>query len=173
MKKYISLIAILIIMSFVLIACSDNNEQNKIDDNSEDSHTEDKKNSDSTLSGYSSEEIGYARVWLQLGENQDIDELYAEKISAGEALNRDDETSIDYPKDVFHLSGTRLVDGVVTYSSNGDGTINVYDVPKRWDGKNLASEDVYKKIIDNTEHVSIDPDDDKKVEKLIKKLEIN
>lgn len=36
--------AILFIMSFVLIACSDSNEQNKIDDNSEDSHTEDKQN---------------------------------------------------------------------------------------------------------------------------------
>ncbi|MGG3798440.1 hypothetical protein [Metabacillus fastidiosus] len=44
MKKYISLIAILFIMSFVLIACSDNKEQNKIDDSSEDSHTEDKQN---------------------------------------------------------------------------------------------------------------------------------
>ncbi len=31
-------------MSFVLIACSDNNEQNKIDASFEGSHTEDKQN---------------------------------------------------------------------------------------------------------------------------------
>lgn len=128
---------------------------------------------DSILSAYSSEEIEYARVWLQLGENQEINQLYAEQIAAGEPLHPDDETSVDYPEDVVQLSGTRLVDGTITYSSNGDGTVNVYDVPKRWDGVNPAGEDVYKKIIANTEQVSIDPGDDEEVKALIKKLEMN
>lgn len=220
MKKYISLIAILFTMSFILSACGNGNVQNEISDNREDNHTEDKQNSadehndesekenvadatvdsgesetdnnksdekssyddedevnnhsedkeSSVLSEYSVEEIEYARVWLHLGKNQDIDELYAEQLPAGEPLNSDDGTSLDYPEDVVQLSGTRLVDGAVTYSSNGDGTINVYNVPKRWDGKNPAGEDVYMKIIDHTEQVSIDPGQNEKVEELIKKL---
>lgn len=125
------------------------------------------------LSQYSVEEIEYARVWLQLGENQDIDELYVEYISKGIPLNPDDETSINYPEDVVQLSGTRLVDGVITYSGNGDGTINVYNVPKRWDGKNPAGEDVYKKIIEDIEQESIDTGDEDEVKELIKILNIN
>ena len=215
MKKYISLTAILLTMTFFLIACSENNKTNKSDDNTENSQTEDKKrnadknsdtdakgiendrkesdeisssndntlnsieqskdkeNIDSKLSRYSSEEIEYARVWLQLGENQEIDKLYAEKISSGMPMNPDDETSMNYPKNVVQLSGIRLVDGVVTYSSNADGTIHVYKVPKRWDGKNPAGEDVYKKIIDHAKQVTIDSGDDQKVEEFIKILQIN
>ncbi len=125
------------------------------------------------LSDYSSDEIEFARVWLQLGANQAIEKLYAKHISAGEPLNPDDETSTDYPENVVQLSGARLVDGVVTYSSNGNGTINVYNVPKRWDGKNPAGEDTYKKMTENTKKVSIAPGDDEKVEELIKILEID
>ncbi|RSL31790.1 hypothetical protein D7Z54_19350 [Salibacterium salarium] len=125
------------------------------------------------LSEYSSNEIEYARVWLELGPNQDIDELYVRHISAGEPLHPDDETSANYPEDVVQLSGPRLVDGSVTYSSNGDGTINVYNVPLRWDGKNPAGEDFYKDIIENTKTASIDPGDDQKVIKLIKLLNID
>lgn len=125
------------------------------------------------LSKYSSEEIEYARVWMALGENQDLDQLYAERIPAGVPLNVADETSLEYPEDVVQLSGTRLIDGVVTYSSNGDGTVNVYHVPKRWDGKNPAGEEVYQQIIDDTDQESIDPGQDEAVEELIKKLEIN
>lgn len=69
------------------------------------------------------------------GYNLAIDELKVEHISKGTPLNPDDETSIDYPEDVIQLSGTRLVDGVITYSGNGNGTVNIYNVPKRWDDK--------------------------------------
>ncbi|API92415.1 hypothetical protein KM914_11270 [Virgibacillus pantothenticus] len=64
----------------------------------------------------------YARVWLQLGEIKDVDELNVRHIPAGTPLNPDDETSVNYPEDVIQLAGSRLVDGSVTYSSNGDGT---------------------------------------------------
>lgn len=125
------------------------------------------------LAKYTSEEIEYARVWLQLGENQDISELNVERIPAGELLNPDDKTSANYPEDVIQLAGSRLVDGSVTYSSNGDGTINQYNVPLRWDGKYPAGEDFYKDIIEDTKQVSIDPGDDKKVEELIKILHMD
>ncbi|MDN7227324.1 hypothetical protein QWY15_08480 [Planococcus sp. N064] len=122
------------------------------------------------LSEYTSEQIEYARVWLQLGPNQDIDGLYVERIPADTPLNPDDETSGVYPEDVIQLAGSRLVDGSVTYSGNGDGTINVYNVPLRWDGEYPAGEEFYTEIIDNTELVPIDVGKDEEVVRLIELL---
>ena len=132
----------------------------------------DKKDKE-TLSQYSSKQIEYARVWLQLGANQDIDGLYVQHIPAGTPLNPDDETSASYPEDVILLVGGRLVDGSVTYSGNGDGTINVYNVPSRWDGKYPAGEKFYIDIIENTKTVSVDTGDDEKIIALIKLLNVN
>ncbi len=101
-------------------------------DESESTHTYNIEEEDA-LSEYSSEEIEYARVWLQLGPNQEVDELNVRYIPAGEPINPDDDTSANYPEDVIQLAGSRLVDGAVTYSGNGDGTINVYNVPLRWE----------------------------------------
>ena len=122
------------------------------------------------LSEYTSEQIEYARVWLQLGPNQDIDGLYVERIPADTPLNPDDETSGVYPEDVIQLAGSRLVDGSVTYSGNGDGTINVYNVPLRWDGEYPVGEEFYTEIIDNTELVPIDVGEDEAVIRLIELL---
>lgn len=51
----------------------------------------------------------------------------------------------------------------VTYSSNGDGTINVYNVPLRWDGNYPAGEEFYIDIIDQTKSVYIDLENDEEV----------
>ncbi|MFB8425188.1 hypothetical protein ACFC4S_24520 [Priestia megaterium] len=131
----------------------------------------DKKNKDN-LGEYTSEQIEYARVWLQLGPNQAIDELNVQHIKAGTPLNPNDETSALYPEDVIQLSGSRLVDGVVTYSGNGNGTINVYNVPLRWDGSYPAGEKFYTDIIENTKLVSINTGEDEKIIKLIKLLNV-
>lgn len=126
------------------------------------------------LSNYSSEEIEYARVWLQLGViKEDVDELNVGHISAGTPLNLDDETSAGFPEEVIQLAGVRLVDGSVTYSGNGDGTINVYKVPLRWDGKYPAGEEFYNDIIENTESVYVDPNDDEKIITIIEKMNIH
>lgn len=126
-----------------------------------------------SLSKYSSNQIEYARVWLQLAPNQEIDELNVRHIPAGEKLNPDDETSASYPEDIIQLAGSRLVDGSVTYSGNGDGTINVYNIPLRWDGQYPAGKDFYEKIIQKTKLVHIDTGDDQKVIRLIKLLNIH
>ena len=123
------------------------------------------------LSEYSSEQIEYARVWRQLGPNQEIDGLYVQQIPEGTALNPDDDTSVAYPEGVIQLAGSRLVDGSVTYSGNGDGTINLYNVPLRWDGEYPAGEDFYNRIIENTEMVEIEPGDDEEVIRLIQLIE--
>ena len=126
------------------------------------------------LTKYSSEEIEYARVWLQLGViKEDVDELNVRHISAGTPLNPDDETSASFPRDVIQLAGSRLVDGSVTYNGNGDGTINVYNVPLRWDGEYPAGEEFYNDIIENTESVYVDPNDDEKIITIIKKMKIH
>ncbi|MFE7063562.1 hypothetical protein ACFVAD_15550 [Sutcliffiella sp. NPDC057660] len=120
------------------------------------------------LSQYSSKQIEYARIWLQLGPNQEIDELNIRQFPAGEPINPNDDTSAKYSEDVIQLAGSRLVDGSVTYSGNGDGTINVYNVPLRWDGKYPAGEKFYTDIIENTKLVYVNLGNDDKIVELIK-----
>ncbi|AUJ24313.1 hypothetical protein [Virgibacillus dokdonensis] len=136
---------------------------------SKDASSEDNAEKD-TLSNYSTEEIEYARIWLQLGSIKDVEELNIRHISAETPLNPDDETSASYPEDVIQLSGSRLVAGSVTYSSNGDGTINVYNIPLRWDGNYPVGEDFYKDLIKNTELVRVDKGEDNKISALINKM---
>lgn len=123
------------------------------------------------LAAYSPEKIEYARVWLQLGPNQELDELNVRHISAGEPINPNDGTSASYPEDVIQLAGSRLVDGSVTYSGNGDGTINIYNVPLRWDSAADLDQGVMRKetenIIKNTKKVYVNTGDDQKIKRLI------
>ncbi|WP_112181129.1 hypothetical protein [Paraliobacillus zengyii] len=123
------------------------------------------------LSSYSSEEIEYARVWLQLGMIKDVEGLYVRHIQAGELVNPNDDTSVKYPEDVIQLSGGRLVAGSVTYSSNGDGTINVYSVPLRWDSSPDLEEGVMREVtedmINNLKLVYVDTGDNKEIINLI------
>lgn len=133
----------------------------------------DTKEKENSLSGYSAEQIEYARVWLQLGPNQAIEELNVNKIPAGTAINPNDETSAVYPIDVIQLAGSRLVDGSVTYSGNGDGSINVYNVPLRWETN--VPEDLEKdymskytqSIIDDAELIYVDPGNNEEIRELI------
>src|SRR5699024_6662596 len=127
---------------------------------------------ENALDAYSTEEIECARVWLQLGVNQEIDELNVRHIPAGEPINPDDDTSAVYPEDVIQLAGSRLIDGSITYSGNGDGTINEYNVPLRWDGEYPAGEAFYIDIIENTTLESIDPGEEEAVIELINLLNI-
>lgn len=152
-------------------ATDDSNETSSEETRNEESNNTSKSEEDNALSEYSSEEIEYARVWLQLGPNQQIDELNVRHIPAGEPINPNDDTSASYSEDVIQLAGSRLVDGSVTYSGNGDGTINIYNVPLHW----YSSADVDKNfmqeytegILENTELVYIDPGDDEKIIELI------
>lgn len=159
-------------------AAADQDEKEETDDSAaEESETADEENTDaetaeSALDAYSSKQVEYARVWLQLGPNQELDGLYVKQIPAGTPLNPDDETSGVYPEDVIQLAGSRLVDGSITYSGNGDGTINVYNVPLRWDGQYPAGEEFYEEIINDTELVAIDTGNDEEVIRLIELQEV-
>ncbi|SFM26223.1 hypothetical protein SAMN04487943_11129 [Gracilibacillus orientalis] len=151
-----------------------NNDSDSTTSENSDSNAQDNKD---TLAQYSSEQIEYARVWLQLGPNQEIDELNVRHISSGEPINPNDDTSASYPEDVIQLAGSRLVDGSVTYSGNGDGTINVYNVPLRWDSPADVDENFMQEytedISDNTEQVYVDPGDDEEIIQLIEVLHVH
>jgi len=132
---------------------------------------------DNPLVHYSSREIEYARVWLQLGPNPDIDELNVRHIAAGEPVNPSDDMSVNYPEDVTSLAGSRSVDGAITYSSNGDGTINIYEVPLHWESPAQVEKGYMQtyteKIIHNTKLAYIDPGDDDQVINLIEIINIH
>lgn len=195
--KKVFLNIVLILLVGILIGCSHDTkdtsdepiESNTVQDSMEEDVTEQEESSvneetesdniaaeETTeadlLSPYSSQEIEYARIWLQLGPNQEIDELNVRHITTDEPINPNDETSISYPEDVIQLSGSRLVDGSITYRGNGDGTINVYNVPLRWDGQYPAGEAFYNDIVENTELEAIDVGDDEEVIELIKKIKL-
>lgn len=148
-------------------------EGNELEQNSvENSHIGNQVDDDTdSLSEFSNEQIEFARVWLQLGPNQEVNELNVKHITAGELINPHDDTSASYPEDVIQLSGSRLVDGSVTYSGNGDGTVNVYHVPLKWESPAEVDEDFMKRytkdLIESTTLVAIDPGDDQKVIQLI------
>ncbi|APC47796.1 hypothetical protein BME96_06250 [Virgibacillus halodenitrificans] len=137
-----------------------------------DSNSSNNKEQEDILASYSNEQIEYARVWRQLGPNQEVEEINVRHIPAGTKLNAKDDTSTVYPEDVIQLSGVRLVDGSVTYSGNGDGTINVYDIPLRWDGVYPAGEKFYNDLLENNEQIAIDPGKDKEIAELIKRIQM-
>ena len=43
-----------------------------------------------------------------------------------------EEDSAVFHEDVIQLTGEFTADGKVVYNSNGDGTINIYDIPSHW-----------------------------------------
>lgn len=142
----------------------------------EDATSQDQSNStEDPLSAYPSEEIEYARVWLQVIGNKDVGELNVRQIPEGNKLNPYDDNSVGYPEDVIVLSGKAMADGIVTYSGNGDGTINVYDVPSHWPSSEQIEEpmkDYTKEIVEDTEQLSVGTGEDDEVIGLIGKLNI-
>ncbi|MGD6968729.1 hypothetical protein ACQCVP_20125 [Rossellomorea vietnamensis] len=145
--------------------------------NNDDTGSNENTSADSTeseaLSGYSAEEIEYARVWLQIVGNPDIEELNVVHISAGDQVNPYDDDSVNYPKEVISLGGKVMADGTVTYSGNGDGTINVYNLPSHWPSNkqiDTSMEEYTKDIITNTKQVYIEPRSDEEISTLIEKI---
>jgi hypothetical protein len=125
------------------------------------------------LATYPSEKIEYARVWLEVIGNGDVEELNVRHISAGEQMNPYDDKSVAYPEDVIVLTGKASADGIVTYSGNGDGTINVYDVPSHWPSSEQieeSMEEYTQGIVDDTKKISVDAGDEEEVVGLIGKI---
>ncbi|QXE03229.1 hypothetical protein [Terribacillus sp. DMT04] len=155
----------------------ENSTEETVTNEKQDSNSDPTDENEDLLAGYSDEEIEYARIWLLLGPNQQIGELNVTHIPAGTPLEPEYFPIVDYPEDVTQLSGSRIADESVTYSSNGDGTINVFNVPLlgRWFGgtppdENLdtaAMRETFEEIIAATEEIYVDPGNDEAVKRLI------
>lgn len=156
------------------------NVDDELNNDSEDNDSTDtsgKEENDDLLKRYSAEEIEYARIWLQMKDNMDINELKVIYIGKGEAVNPYDKESVNYPEDVIMLSGVGVAGSPgVVYSGNGDGTINFYDTPSHWqdgiepEGKTMR--EYTEDIVKNSEEIYIEPRSDKKIEELIQKINI-
>ncbi|MBO0441967.1 hypothetical protein [Candidatus Enterococcus ikei] len=83
---------------------------------------------DKLLLGYSDDQTEYARVWLTL-IGVKPSELNAKTIVAGTPLNPYDKGSATYTTDAIMLYGGYSAEGQIIYTSNRNGTINVYPVP--------------------------------------------
>ncbi|MFH4923990.1 hypothetical protein [Staphylococcus ureilyticus] len=160
---------------------SDNKNQEKNTDSNESHQSTDKNKS--YLNNFSSEKIEYARVWYQListkNDLKGIRNVYVTKIPKGSKVNPQAQDSAVYKEDVVKLEAPMKAGGSVTYSSNGDGTINVYNsIPYKWESPQNSDysqmDKITKKAIENNvETIYIKPYDNKTVAKLANKVKYN
>ncbi|MBO0469708.1 hypothetical protein JZO66_04055 [Enterococcus sp. DIV0242_7C1] len=128
---------------------------------------------DKMLLGYSDDQIEYARVWLTL-IGVKPSELHAKVIPAGTPLNPYDAGSVTYPTDAIMLYGGYSAEGQIVYTSNRNGTINVYPVPSHWQiGAEVANDPekvraLTQGILDQARVVSVDVGNPRDVVDLIR-----
>lgn len=161
---------------------SDNEDQEKKNNDSNESHHSTDKNK-SYLNNFSTEKIEYARVWYQLVSTKNdlkgIRNVYVTKIPKGSKVNPQAQDSAVYKEDVVKLEAPMKAGGSVTYSSNGDGSINVYNsIPYKWERPQNSDYSQMDKITrkaieDNVETTYIKPHDNKTVAKLANKVKYN
>lgn len=154
---------------------NENNSQEQSTANSNGKSTNQNQTKPSLEEKYSAQEIEYARVWLQVVGHPEIPELNIEHKSAGEPVSFDKTIdSANFPEDVNVLTGHSIAAGNVTYSSNGDGTINYYDTPTTWQEnsqpKGQTMKEYTEEIANNPQVIKIDTGNDEEVEQLIKKI---
>ncbi|WP_432740455.1 hypothetical protein ABLV91_13120 (plasmid) [Staphylococcus equorum] len=190
MKKVI--LAISIVSLFViLVGCNSNSssdtntsqskDNEKNNDSNENQQSTDKKKS--YLNNFNSEEIEYARVWYQListkNDLKGIRHVYVTELPKGSKVNPQAQNSAVYKENVVKLEAPMRAGGSITYSSNGDGTINVYNnVPYKWESSQTSDysqmDEVTRKAIeDNIETIYIKPHDNKTVANLANKVKYN
>ncbi|MCI2848375.1 hypothetical protein [Staphylococcus hominis] len=160
---------------------NDNKKQEKNNDGNKNQQSTDKNKS--YLNNFNSKEIEYARVWYQLISTRNnlkgIRNVYVTEIPKGSKVNPQAQNSAIYKEKVVKLEAPMRAGGSVTYSSNGDGTINVYNnIPYKWENSqnsdyNQMNKITKKAIEENIETVYIKPYDNKTVAKLASKIKYN
>ena len=160
---------------------NDNKKQEKNNDGNRNQQSTDKNKS--YLNNFNSEEIEYARVWYQListrNDLKGIRNIYVTEIPKGSKVNPQAQNSAIYKEKVVKLEAPMRAGGSVTYSSNGDGTINVYNnIPYKWENSQNSDYSQMNKITkkaieENIETVYIKPYDNKTVAKLASKIRYN
>lgn len=160
---------------------NDNKKQEKNNDSNKKQQSTDKNKS--YLNNFNSKEIEYARVWYQListrNDLKGIKNVYVTEIPKGSKVNPQAQNSAIYKEKVVKLEAPMRAGGSVTYSSNGDGTINVYNnIPYKWENSQNSDYSQMNKITkkaieENIETVYIKPYDNKTVAKLASKIRYN
>src|SRR5699024_1486314 len=135
-------------------------------------------NSKSYLNDLSSSKIEYARIWHQLGMVKDVKNIYVKKYPKGTPVNKNAEKSAMYPEDVVKLEAPMKVGGSINYSSNGDGTINIYKkIPYRWESSASSNpEDIYQvtknAVEQDIETVEINATDNAQIKRLAQSIQL-
>lgn len=160
---------------------NDNKKQEKNNDSNKKQQSTDKNKS--YLNNFNSKEIEYAWVWYQListrNDLKGIKNVYVTEIPKGSKVNPQAKNSAIYKEKVVKLEAPMRAGGSVTYSSNGDGTINVYNnIPYKWENSQNSDYSQMNKITkkaieENIETVYIKPYDNKTVAKLASKIRYN
>lgn len=159
------------------------NKQNKEKNNDSNKKQQSTDKNKSYLNNFNSKEIEYARVWYQListrNDLKGIKNVYVTEIPKGSKVNPQAKNSAIYKEKVVKLEAPMRAGGSVTYSSNGDGTINVYNnIPYKWENSQNSDYSQMNKITkkaieENIETVYIKPYDNKTVAKLASKIRYN
>ncbi|MFJ1628411.1 tetratricopeptide repeat protein [Marinilactibacillus psychrotolerans] len=126
----------------------------------------------SFLKDYSAKKIEFARVWLNTIKNEEVTELNIYEEKAGTIINPYDDNSPVYPEDVKVINGAATADGMVVYSGNGDGTIDIYPVPSHWHATPEELPEIYKEILNPTT-IYLETMKDEQVIDLIQKMNIH
>lgn len=122
------------------------------------------------LGSYTAKQIEYARVWLNVMDNPGVIELSVYFFEEGEpVIPGFEEDNQLYPEDITVLSGYYGYDGTVAYSSNGDGTINIYNIPERLHDPPEKFPEIIEEAL-NTRQVYVESLDDFEVSKLIERI---
>lgn len=189
MKKLIVALSIVSLLA-LLTSCSteskeDNQDEMRQDNNESRSSNSDNDKSenqkeDTYLNNFSSKEIEYARIWYQLRtSNYNVDTnmpIYVKNIRRGSKVNPQAENSAVYKEDVTTISSSHRAIGAITYSSNGDGTINLYKkVPYKWESPKVSDysnmEEVTKSVIEEeVETIYVDPSDNQDVKNIAENI---
>lgn len=127
------------------------------------------------LDDFSDEEIEYARVWLNFGNNKDVDNLKVTLIPAGSLVNPNNVNYGVYEEDVIEIRGPKETDGNIVYSvtKEDSGYINIYAVPYNFETGESQEGSNYSNLNDNTKSVYVEPEDDQAITQLIDLLDIS
>lgn len=189
MKKIIVALSIVMLLT-LLTGCSSESKEDNQDEMKQDtneiksshsaSDTPENQKENTYLEGFNAEEIEYARIWYQLRiSNYNVDAsmpIYITKISKGSKVNPQSEKSAVYKEDVTTIASSHRAIGSITYSSNGDGTINLYkNVPYKWESPQVSDYsnmgEVTKNAIENNiETLYVEPWDNQDVSESAKNI---
>lgn len=127
------------------------------------------------LTNFSDEEVEYARVWLNFGNNKNVDELSVTLIPKGSLINPNNVNYGVYKEDVVEVRGPQESDGNVVYSvdKENSGYINIYSVPYNFEEVESRDNSQFKNLNEDTENVYIEPGENQVVSQLIETLNIS